>query len=107
MQREVETFLLLLVSALCLSTDSPKLHLEFTLTPLSHYSELLDRMPANRGERQHEKQGERNEIMKLIQFLISVSLAQLSSIRLCNSPNLEPPDCNQIHSAQRCEIQVV
>lgn len=45
--------------------------------------------------------------MKLIQFLLSVSLAQLSSIRVRNSPNLEPPDCNQIHSARRCEIQVV
>lgn len=42
-------------------------------------------------------------MMKLVQFLISVSFAQLSSTSGCKRPNLEPPDCHQIYSAQWCE----
>lgn len=108
MQREVETFSLLLLSALCLSTDRSKLHLGFSLlhfwvpTPNCFIECQQTEGKDSMGSRMREIKR-----MELIQFLISVCLAQLSSIRVCNSPNLEPPDCNQIHSVQPCEIQVV
>lgn len=45
--------------------------------------------------------------MKLIQFLISISFAVLSSIRPCNKPNLDPPDCNQIHWLRWYEVHEI
>lgn len=99
MQRDVETFLLLLLSALCMSTDGPKLILGSVFKPLSHFSKLLHGMPASRGE---SRMGSRmTEIKSVSHFSISCPAL------LCKSPNLEPPDCNQIHSAQQRGIRVL
>lgn len=107
MQREVETFVLLLMSALCLPADRAKLHLGFTVLHLwvTTPNCLIE---CQQTEGKDSMRSRMREIKGWSSFSFSfLYLLPSSPLWVCNSPNLEPPGCNQSHSAQPCETQVV